>query len=533
MEEKEELTACYKPLHAAYKMPNLHIQRLSHLLLVNYLPSEVSRCSLLFISLRDLFAQKILFYLLNLLCDTEWLNTTLTSYLISNPKSISEPALKNNSQKNYEEQVNFSSSLLEKAPIKGDCFEPLGEKVATYCHTLSAISEESSYDLSVVDSETKADRGKVPSKFVPRLSGIESRGFTRGLEDIPEDEQLYNTVDSYNAEEASINQNLSYERTTLLCQQKIDADSQNHKHSFENAEDLIKFIRKPRNSGKLAEDSVPSVHSALRDFISTTAVPLLPDSTTSFPSLQPLPSKMWISPVEEKDILAEMTPKRRKKNIIEGIIEEKDILAEMMPKRRKKNPFKKNIIEGIKEEDYKRLFETLIQKQESEYYCSHAEDLLKRSKSLSNLACESALSSSEILENSGKLSLSSESIHWKNSYSDELQEKHCRKLIKMNSFDKNDGTDSFSIETNQLSEEMKESANTNLSSKSCDNMPIFESARNDKEMEFIPEDEHEKMATDSNRIAEEEMNEESSETSDLSPIYEESENLASTIAKLR
>ena len=383
------------------------------MLLINYLPSEVSHCSLLFTSFRDLIAQKVLNSFTEMLSDTQWLNALIISLLVEKPMTaITTSKDKDFNTENLSNEKN--GSTMQKS-AEGQ------ERTLCYIHSLSAIREETSFDLSDIENDLKSG-AKISPQLLRRLSSLggNAKSFSKEiLDEIPEDEVK--------------------------------------KPTFENASDLVNYIKVDQQR----EDS--SVKSALGDMISTTAIPLLPDSCSSSNQLQPLPSKMWISPVDEKDILAEVAPLR------------------------KRNLFKKGIIEGIKEEDYKILLTKRTENTKRDLLnVSAAEDVLGggellRSKSWNDLSQDPKIDLD--IENKPKLSLSSENLFSPSEAKHKKQlKKRDKKLTKMDSFDKNDGAEDI---TEEDGKEKKQDGSTD------------------------------------------------NESTEMSPVYEESESLASTIEKLR
>ncbi|XP_045598841.2 uncharacterized protein [Procambarus clarkii] len=276
----QEVQAKYKPLHPALKSPEtlqLYYRKLAQILLLHYLPVEVTRCDLILISLRDLFAQNILQALVDLLCDTQWLNTTLVDIL----SGVADVAVDDGMWKNIR-------SRGENSRVKNS--------VEILTGTLLTTDEEKIYNTKLLDSieeETMVD--------------LEQLNPVRSL-------SAQNTLSESSPPKPESSKDISKEK------------------KFVNAEALVEYVRSSSLEKKESseEEDYRSVSSALGTLISTTAGPLLPDFSS--PPYHPLVSKMWESPVEDK------------------------CFVDVPPVKKKKNPFSRSVVEGMKEEDYKLLY---------------------------------------------------------------------------------------------------------------------------------------------------------------------------------
>lgn len=523
----EELQAKYKPLHPALKSQEslkLYYRKLAQALLLQYLPVEVTRCDLILISLRDLFAQNVLQAFVDLLCDTQWLNTTLTEILSGGVEEIH-------------------------------------------------------------------DRGKRSQTLAPRDEGVKIpkslEGLTNALQFGSDERQSYTNLPSI--EEETLTELLQLNPTVTPSAQHSQvtegslpgSSSNKDDKKFENAEELVEYVRSSSLEKKESseDEDYKSVSSALGTFISTTAGPLLPDSSS--PPYQPLVSKMWESPVEDK------------------------CFVDIPPVKRKKNPFSRNVVEGMKEEEYKLLcYPTSDDKnvKGASSPASVAENALVPKISDTSLkggikikiedsesvnkeineknavpnmrdiprskSCGSLVNGDE----SGTLHVEVENktLHSSLGELDQVEVKEMEAtmkkddslemnnddfgskkekghLVKMLSFDKNDGTDEISLENGKLNDPGSELEKDSQSE--CLGMP---QAKESSSLPMLVSPEHEQTPTPTtaSTVTPTKENEPPGtlelpdspplgnagfgwENPDLSPIYEESEDLASSIAKLR
>ncbi|XP_042219628.1 uncharacterized protein LOC121864607 isoform X2 [Homarus americanus] len=524
----QDVQAKYKPLHPALKSPEalqLYYRKLAQILLQHYLPVEVTRCDLILISLRDLFAQNILQALVDLICDTQWLNTTLAEILSGVAEDVGDrEGLKNdNKPEGKNNQSKNSLEILASASGTADN----GEKLY-HSNLLASIEEETVSDLQQLD----------PSCSVPAQNTVISESYP------PKPEFSKDLIEE---------------------------------KKFENAEALVEYVRssslEKRESTGSEEEEYKSVSSALGTFISTTAGPLLPDNSSSLP-YQPLVSKMWESPVEDK------------------------CFVDVQPVKKKKNPFSRNVVEGMKEEDYKLMYYPTKDKKTAVCVSSPDEDYflvpkleegnieirvedsesvnskdtemllavpslrdIPRSKSCGNLVNKekdiTLDTEAKTLHSSlGELDQPKDKVDkyswvqdasYSTSEGEELgNRKEKGHLVKMLSFDKNDGTDDASIQSSKLNTKTgglnkgKQSPRSEVS-QSGQNCISHDSVSSELSQTTNTTSSLDKQATD----VESPNNLEIPgspllnnagfgwDNPDLSPIYEESEDLASSIAKLR
>ena len=513
----QELQAKYKPLHPALKNAEalqLYYRKLAQMILHHYLPVEVTRCDLILLSLRDLFAQNVLQAFVDLLCDTQWLNTVLAEILTGV------------SGEEVDEGENVELSGSEKSQCQNDVYSNITEltqvsdRVPGYMNLLASIKEETLSDLQ------ECDHSCVP---------------------------LTQSKDSGNN---------SFDRCSLP--EGLSSD----KEKFENAEALVEYVRTSSLEKKDSkeDDEYKTVSSALGTLISTTAGPLLPDYTSPL-SYQPLVTKMWESPVEDK------------------------CFVEAPAVKKKKNPFSRNVVEGMKEEDYKLMYNPVKgDKSSFDSVASAEEDILVESDALGRTTttnieirveesecpenasgqpslppslCDMPRSKScgslvnkdkEVstlksetkklhgslneLDNSGDFALSEKSPGSEKSIvgEDDLgSRKEKGHLVKMLSFDKNDGTDEASLKSNKLSTEGSFKIK-NLSSDSSDfKCKNGDNTDSNSTVVGLEPKEGEIEPPNSLEIPNSPIDDAGFgwENPDLSPIYEESEDLASSIAKLR
>lgn len=451
--DEAEISESYKPIHAALKSKDgvhLHCRRLAHLLLINYLPSEVTRCGLLFVCVRDLFAQNLLHAVLDLFCNPEWLNEALTDALSQTPKAsadLHEPCHASDIRQTSREDRPYS-----------------------YMHSLSAIQEENSLDVLDVMEGSESPSGQKRTKT---------------------------------------------EAPSLV---KVSPPPTVEESLVRNSHALLEYVQ---SSNPEKEVCSRSVATALGDLISTTAVPLLPD-TVSFPSL------MWKSPLDEDR--GGMRP------------EVKPLL--------KKNPFKRTIVEGMTEADYKELHWRLKEDLCDGATTAPSDPFLKgpsegeakemhRSKSLNSLP--SSRSDDALgLGSCPQLSASSETVCRGWFSLDETgtgaagpHRKAKGHLRKMKSFDRSDGIEEFLVTCNGGDGASSEQRGRPPPGEECLQVvsvspPSTSSSSSTLAIEKC-------LALDISPMEEAPAGAPFAwdNPPDLSPIYEESENLASTIAKLR
>ena len=517
----QELQNKYKPLHPALKSQEslkLYYRKLAQALLLHYLPVEVTRCDLILISLRDLFAQNVLQAFVDLLCDTQWLNTTLTEILSGGVEDVQNSDGQSKRSSPREENVEIPKSL------------------DGLTSALQVISDERMLctNLPSIEEETLSD--------LQQLNPTEAQS-TQHLQHIEGSDSVSNKEDD---------------------------------KKFENAEELVEYVRSSSLEKKESseDEDYKTVSSALGTLISTTAGPLLPDSSS--PPYQPLVSKMWESPIEDK------------------------CFVDIPPVKKKKNPFSRNVVEGMKEEEYKLLcYPTTDDKnaKEASSPVSIAENSLvpKISEICQKGSIEIKIEDSELnskepdektlvpnmrdfprskscgsLVNNGEeretLGVETKTLHSSLGELDhvetkqtEVMERHDshdinnddsanRKekghLVKMLSFDKNDGIDDVSLENEKFTAQECESENANQVR--C--LRVIQSKENSSSLPMSPEQDQ-SLLTVSTVTATKENDPPGTleipdspplgnagfgwENPDLSPIYEESEDLASSIAKLR
>lgn len=147
----QEVQAKYKPLHPALKSSEtlqLYYRKLAQILLQHYLPIEVTRCDLILISLRDLFAQNILQALVDLLCDNLWLNTTLVEILsgVAEDTINSEEIQKGSQLREEKTLIQNSVEILTSASLIAN------EDKMLHTNFLESIEEETVSDLQQIDS---------------------------------------------------------------------------------------------------------------------------------------------------------------------------------------------------------------------------------------------------------------------------------------------------------------------------------------------------------------------------------------------
>lgn len=524
----EELQAKYKPLHPALKSQEslkLYYRKLAQALLLQYLPVEVTRCDLILISLRDLFAQNVLQAFVDLLCDTQWLNTTLTEIFSGGVEDIHDRGKQSQTPAPRDEDVTIPKYL-----------------------------EELTNALQVGSDE------RLPHTNLP---SIEEETLTELLQ--------LNPTGTPSAQHSQFTEGSS-----------LDSSSNKEDKKFENAEELVEYVRSSSLEKKESseDEDYKTVSSALGTLISTTAGPLLPDSSS--PPYQPLVSKMWESPVEDK------------------------CFVDIPPVKRKKNLFSRNVVEGMKEEEYKLLCYPTVDDKSGKVASSPAsiaensivpkisdtnlkggieikiEDSegvsieiigknvvpnmrdIPRSKSCGSLVIgdesggcgalgveveNRALHSSLVeLDQVDVKEINSsmekdDSLEMNNDFANKKEKGH---LVKMLSFDKNDGTDEVLLENEKLSapdsELEKESESEHLiiipPVKESSSSPVLASPEQNQSPNtastVTPIKDNEPPGTlelpDSPPLGNAGFG---WENPDLSPIYEESEDLASSIAKLR
>ncbi|XP_064113748.1 uncharacterized protein LOC135220521 [Macrobrachium nipponense] len=510
----QELQARYKSSHPALKSPEtlqMYYRKLAQIILHHYLPVEVTRCDLVLLSLRDLFAQNVLQAFVDLLCDTQWLNTMLAEIL----SGITDEEMDGRGNSEVMETDTSHSKDSLSSDTTGILQGADRDKVPGYTKLLASIKEETLSDLQECEpvSPQPAERKEIESKPVIKCHSFDG---------------VYG-----------------------------------EREKFENAEALVEYVRSSSLEKKDSreEDEYKTVSSALGTLISTTAGPLLPDSTSPL-SYQPLVTKMWESPVEDRCFI------------------------EAPAMKKKKNPFSRNVVEGMKEEDYKLMYNPrigdklsvdsltsldqdctvasslegevsgLIEIRVEDSECLESDSVLSavppnlcdmpRSKScgsLMNKAKETCGTGDEAKRFHGSLNeldKSGNSDIYENSSKDDSfvgneEELGNRKekghLVKMLSFDKNDGTDEASLQSKLSTEEgsyvvktlTSEVANSDGSVHSSNTTLDFES-KDDAEPPNTLEIPSSPPINDAGF---------GWENPDLSPIYEESEDLASSIAKLR
>ncbi|XP_068228338.1 uncharacterized protein [Palaemon carinicauda] len=509
----QELQAKYKPLHPALKSPEtlqLYYRKLAQIILHHYLPVEVTRCDLILLSLRDLFAQNVIQAFVDLICDTQWLNTVLAEIL----SGITDEEMDGRGHSEVPGADKFHAENLLSSDTTGVSQEVDLDKVPGFTKLLASIKEETLSDLQECEPlcPQPAEKKRMESKPV-----VKCRSF----------DGVYG-----------------------------------EREKFENIEALVEYVRSSSLEKKDSkeEDEYKSVSSALGTLISTTAGPLLPDSTSPL-SYQPLVTKMWESPVEDRCFI------------------------EAPAMKKKKNPFARNVVEGMKEEDYKLMYNPRIgdklsvdsltsleqdstatlssEKETSKSIEIRVEDSeclesdsvpsthppnlcapnlcdIPRSKSCGSLM-NKAKESSEVEEDTKRLHGSLNELDDKSSNSDVYENsskdntivateeelanrKEKGHLVKMLSFDKNDGTDEASLQSNFGVQSLtSEVANSEASVNSSNTTLDFE-PKEDVELPNTLEIPNSPLINDAGF---------GWENPDLSPIYEESEDLASTIAKLR
>lgn len=517
----EELQAKYKPLHPALKSQEslkLYYRKLAQALLLHYLPVEVTRCDLILISLRDLFAQNVLQAFVDLLCDTQWLNTTLTEILSGGVEDVQNGDGQSKRSSPREENVKIPKSL------------------------------EGLTSMLQVISDERMLHTNLPSIEEETLSEL----------------QQLNPTGAQSAQHLQLTEGSS--------------DSTSNKDDdkkFENAEELVEYVRSSSLEKKESseEDDYKTVSSALGTLISTTAGLLLPDSSS--PPYQPLVSKMWESPVEDK------------------------CFVDIPPVRKKKNPFSRNVVEGMKEEEYKLLcYPTTDDKnaKEASSPASIAENSLvpKISEISQKGSIKIKIEDSEHIskefdektlvpnmrdiprskscgslvngEESGTLGVESKTLHSSLGELDQVEAKETKDierdssfeinnddiasrkekghLVKMLSFDTNDGIDEVSLENEKLTAQECELEKANQVQ--C--LRVFQAKENASPGSISPE--QNQSPHTASTVTPTKENEPPGtleipdspplgnagfgwENPDLSPIYEESEDLASSIAKLR
>uniref|UniRef100_A0A0P4WIV1 PX domain-containing protein n=1 Tax=Scylla olivacea TaxID=85551 RepID=A0A0P4WIV1_SCYOL len=515
----EELQAKYKPLHPALKSQEslkLYYRKLAQALLLHYLPVEVTRCDLILISLRDLFAQNVLQAFVDLLCDTQWLNTTLTEILSGGMEDVQNRDGQNKRSSPKEENIKIPKSLegLTSTP------QVISDERALHT-SLPSIEEETLSELQQLNP-----------------TGAQSAQLTEDSSD-------------------SVN-------------------NKDDEKKFENAKELVEYVRSSSLEKKESseEEDYKTVSSALGTLISTTAGPLLPDSSS--PPYEPLVSKMWESPVEDKCFI------------------------DIPPVKKKKNPFSRNVVEGMKEEDYKMLccstttsdknvkeasspasiaenslvpkISEISQKGSIEIKIEDSEATNKgpdgktlvpnlrdipRSKSCGNLIDNGEESETLGVETKTLHSSLGELDHVEAKESKDIEKEESvetnddvanRKekghLVKMLSFDKNDGIDEVSLENEKVASKECESEKADQGER----LKVLQAKDNASPVSTSP-DQNQSPHTASTVTPTKESDPPGTleipdspplgnagfgwENPDLSPIYEESEDLASSIAKLR
>ncbi|XP_076061972.1 uncharacterized protein LOC143037509 [Oratosquilla oratoria] len=507
-----EISTAYKSLHPALKSADAeasYYRKLSHILLHNYLPLEVSRCDLIFICLRDLFAQNVLKGFVDQVCDTQWLNT-LIAEILSDPESNDTDSDGTNQSHSPSKAVvpHTPSSVIKSRD---------SEKLLVYTNPLASIQEETISDLQTLEGSPgrKASVVEPSEQRGPSGKGGELHGPCR----------------------------------------------------FENVEALVKYMKSSsleKKDSKEDED-YPTLSSALSKMISTTAGPLLPDNSASI-QYQPIVQKMWESPVEEKKYFVDM------------------------PKM-KKNPFSRRVVEGMKVDDFKLMISaqgsdsgkragedktqetagsrsadtqsseeepksnakvrnTTLDVSDSDIVDSkplpHSSKEtttllalpfdLQRSKSCGSISTDEVKSVHDIpkilhsslncLDQFSSNESSGEFKESREGFSDEeeqvMREKGHEKghLVKMLSFDKNDGIDDESLQQNSGAENLCLQTPACVSSEQVETPidPADPSGISSLEVPSSPPLHNAGFGW---------------ENSDLSPIYEESDDLASSIAKLR
>lgn len=519
----QEVQAKYKSLHPALKSPEtlqLYYRKLAQIVLQHYLPIEVTRCDLILISLRDLFAQNVLRAFVDRLCDTQWLNVTLVEIL----SGVTEDAVDGEGlQKDMQSREGNSPTQSSGIRLMSESQTANEEKVILP-NVLASIEEETLSDLQQLDSAcgSSAQNTVLRESYPPKSDSAKDK-----------------------------------------CEDK----------KFENAEALVEYVRSSSLEKKESsdDDDYRSVSSALGTLISTTAGPLLPDSSSS-PPYQPLMSKMWESPVEDR------------------------CFVDMPPIKKKKNPFSRNVVEGMKEEDYKLMyFSTKDEKRmvdasspTSEKDCCVVPKLENGSKKVIEIRVEDSESvhsrDAEKLcsipslgdiprskscgnlinkENDTTLNVEVKTLHSSLGELDKPEEKEDEKswsrdasfgvseddsvgsrkekghLVKMLSFDKNDGTDEASIESSRLhnkeSDMSEERPSEHSESFLARQSRVSHDPLSSESVQTI------NAATEGELPGTVEVSSSPSDNNagfgwdnpDLSPIYEESEDLASSIAKLR
>lgn len=521
----QEVQAKYKPLHPALKSSEtlqLYYRKLAQILLQHYLPIEVTRCDLILISLRDLFAQNILQALVDLLCDNLWLNTTLVEILsgVAEDTINSEEIQKGSQLREEKTLIQNSVEILTSASLIAN------EDKMLHTNFLESIEEETVSDLQQIDSVCSLPaQNSLLSESCPSKS--------ESSKDISEEKK------------------------------------------FENAEALVEYVRSSSLEKKDSseEEDYRSVSSALGTLISTTAGPLLPDNSSSL-LYQPFMSKMWESPVEDR------------------------CFVDAPPVKKKKNPFSRTVVEGMKEEDYKLMYSPSKDEKTSvnisgsaseEDYCMvpkleeaskmRIEIRVEDSECVNNKDIEKSLSIPSLrdiprskscgnlinkekdmaLDEEAKLCSSLNELDrpkdpeelkgWANNDSFSVSEsedlgnrKEKGHLVKMLSFDKNDGTDEVSMQSSELDsrtgdlppQRQSECSEVFQSSQNC--VPPALTSSDSLPTETVSESNADAELPGTSEIPHSPPINNAGfgwENPDLSPIYEESEDLASTIAKLR
>lgn len=520
----QELQAKYKPLHPALKSPETlrtYYRKLAQILLQHYLPVEMIRCNLILVSLRDLFAQNVLQAFVDLLCDTQWLNTVLAEIL----SEVSDGATGAGGAGGQSTRQEASSEESEESKDMQQASS--SEKLQAHTSLLEAIEEETLSELQQLDPAVALQSDAQQSE-----------------------------VSSPKSEDGS---------------EAKSADSE----KFENAEALVQYVRSSSLEKESKEDEdYRTVSSALGTLLSTTAGPLLPDNSAM--QYQPLVTKMWESPVDEK------------------------CFVDVSSLRRKKNPFSRNVVEGMKEEEYKLLYyPPKGEKKSSSDTKSPGKDkeknVVPKVEDLSNGKIEIRLNDSDLqdeediqrlsatpnigeiprskscgsllnkeqeetrhrdgktihaslneLDKPSEQSEKSEKSGWQTDPSlslsdDEMTNKKEKgHLVKMNSFDKNDGTDEISLEINRKLDVDTEATLKNRTEPSgfteeengC--IPLNLPPGDVPQASSTPVDMTDGEPPGTLEISPPINNAGFGwENPDLSPIYEESEDLASSIAKLR
>nr|XP_027210457.1 uncharacterized protein LOC113803843 [Penaeus vannamei] len=485
------------------------------------------RCNLILVSLRDLFAQNVLQAFVDLLCDTQWLNTVLAEILseVSDGATGVGGAGGLGGQSTGQEassEVSDVSKILQQASNS--------EKLQAHTSLLEAIEEETLSELQQLD---------------PAVA----------LQSDAQQSQEGSSTKSEDDSEAK------------------SAESE----KFENAEALVQYVRSSSLEKESKEDEdYRTVSSALGTLLSTTAGPLLPDNSAM--QYQPLVTKMWESPVDDK------------------------CFVDMSSLRRKKNPFSRNVVEGMKEEEYKLLYyPPKGKKKSSSGMKSTSKDkernTVPKVEDLSNGKIEIRLNDSDLqdeediqrlsatpsigeiprskscgslmnkeneetrhregktihaslneLDKPNDQSEKSEKSGWQTDPSlslsddDMTNRKEKGHLVKMNSFDKNDGTDEISLEINRKLDVDSEPALKNRTVKEPSGfiaeengcIPLNLPPGDVPQASSTPIDMTDGEPPGTLEISPPINNAGFGwENPDLSPIYEESEDLASSIAKLR